>query len=110
MDFLLDERWQKNFNGTGTSVLSGLPARMGYSKKIFENQNLQTLNNLQCVPLSGETLESFADLEKKVAGAYFPVIPEAVIQMIDETASENSAITIDIIKKANDVLERYLSE
>lgn len=110
VDFLLDERWQKNFNGTGTSVLSGLPARMGYSKKIFENQNLQTLNNLQCVPLSGETLESFADLEKKVAGAYFPVIPEAVIQMIDETASENSTITIDIIKKANDVLERYLSE
>ena len=48
--------------------------------------------------------------KKKVAGAYFPVIPEAVIQMIDETASENSAITIDIIKKANDVLERYLSE
>ena len=27
VDFLLDERWQKNFNGTGTSVLSGLPAR-----------------------------------------------------------------------------------
>ena len=79
-------------------------------KSWFQDVTLTYLDKLPCERLNGQTLESFIIWYDKIEGAYFSFRPKEIAQLIYTNAETEQRISVEELKKVEEILKRQLSE
>ena len=110
LTFLISDRWQKKGTDVGSTVLYGFPIKKSAMKSWFQDETLTYLDKLPCERLNGQTLESFIIWYDKIEGAYFSFRPKEIAQLIYTNAETEQRISVEELKKVEEILKRQLSE